>query len=125
MDMKKGRPAIITPDIGEIYGRHEPLEMDYAPKKIKLSGDGIPGESFIVKEYHLDTNHHVNNGQYVMMAMFALGIKERAKELRVEYKRQALLGNKIIPVVYRDKNMAYVSLNGEDNKAYAVVQFIF
>ena len=33
--------------------------MDYAPKKIKLSGDGIPGESFIVKEYHLDTNHHV------------------------------------------------------------------
>ena len=58
MDMKKGRPVIIKPEIGEIYGRHEPLEMDYAPKKIKLSGDGIQGESFIVKEYHLDTNHH-------------------------------------------------------------------
>lgn len=125
MDMEKGRPVIIKPGIGEVYGRHEPLEMDYAPRKIKLPCDGQEKESFIVKEYHLDTNHHVNNGQYVRMAMFALGMKEKAKELRVEYKRQALLGNKVIPVLYKDKNMAFVSLNGEDGKAYAVVQFIF
>jgi len=109
MDMEKCRPVIIKPEIVEVYGRH----------------DGQEKESFIVKEYHLDTNHHVNNGQYVRMAMLALGIREKAKELRVEYKRQALLGNKIIPVVYNGKNMAFVSLNGEDGKAYAVVQFIF
>lgn len=125
MDMEKGRPVIIKPGLGEVYGRHEPLEMDYAPRKIKLLCDGQEKESFIVKEYHLDTNHHVNNGQYVRMAMFALGMADRVKELRVEYKRQALLGNKIIPVVYKDNNMAFVSLNGEDGKAYTVVQFIF
>lgn len=125
MDMEKGRPVIIKPGLGEVYGRHEPLEMDYAPRKIKLPCDGQEKESFIVKEYHLDTNHHVNNGQYVRMAMFALGMADRVKELRVEYKRQALLGNKIIPVVYKDNNMAFVSLNGEDGKAYTVVQFIF
>ena len=124
MDMKKGRPAIITPVIGDVYGKHEPLEMDYAPRKIKLPGIGGETGGFVVKEYHLDTNHHVNNGQYVRMAMFALGLKDKVKELRVEYKRQALLGNKIIPVVYNDKGQSFVSLNGEDGKAYAIVQFI-
>lgn len=125
MDTKKGKPALIEPGLGDIYGKHKPLEMDYAPRKIKLPLDGIKKEGFIVKEYHLDTNHHVNNGQYVRMAMFALGTYDRVKELRVEYKKQALLGNHIIPVVYKDKNMAFVSLNGEDGKAYAVVQFIY
>jgi len=124
MDIKTGKPVVIKPGIGDIYGKHEPLDMDYAPRKIKLPDGGKPGERFVVKEYHLDTNHHVNNGQYVRMAMFALGMKDKVKELRVEYKRQALLGNKIIPVVYRDKDQSFVSLEGEDGKAYAVVQFI-
>lgn len=125
MDMEKGRPLVVPPEIGDVYGKHKPLEMDYAPRKIKLPDNGKECEEFIVKEYHLDTNHHVNNGQYVKMAMFALGINNRVKELRVEYKKQALLGNRIIPVVYRDNNNSYVSLNNEKGKAYAVVKFIF
>ena len=125
MDIKKGKPALIEPGLGDVYGKHKPLEMHYAPRKIKLPLNGREKEGFIVREYHLDTNHHVNNGQYVRMAMFALGTHERVKELRVEYKKQALLGNRVIPVVYKDKNMAFVSLDGEDGKAYAVVQFIY
>ncbi len=125
MDMEKGTPRIITPEIGDVYGKYEPLEMDYAPRKIKMPDNGKECEEFIVKEYHLDTNHHVNNGQYIRMAMFALGINNKVKELRVEYKKQALLGDKIIPVVYKDSNNAYVSLNNEKGKVYALVKFIF
>ncbi len=125
MDILKGRPAIITPEIGDVYGKYEPLNMDYAPRKIKLPKLGEAKTGFKVKEYHLDTNHHVNNGQYVRMAMFVLGMDRRAKEVRVEYKKQALLGDIIIPVVYNEKNQAYVALNGEDGKTYTIVQFIF
>jgi len=125
MDIEKKKPVIIPRELGDIYGKHEPLKMDYAPRKIKLPGDGRKGKEFTVMEYHLDTNHHVNNGQYVMMAMFVLGTKERAREVRVEYKRQAVLGDKIVPVVYREGNSAYVSMDSEEGKAYAVVQFIF
>lgn len=124
MDMQKGRPIIVPPEIGDIYGKYEPLKMDYAPRKIKLPACGTECEEFIVKEYHLDTNHHVNNGQYVRMAMLALGMSDRVKELRVEYKKQALLGDKIIPVVYKDNSNSYVSLNSENGKAYAVVHFM-
>lgn len=125
MDIKKGRPVLIEPELGDVYGKHERLIMDYAPRKIKLPDKGTECEGFNVKEYHLDTNHHVNNGQYVRMAMYVSGMVEKAKELRVEYKRQAVLGNRIFPVIYRQKGQTFVSLNGEDGKAYAVVQFIF
>ncbi len=124
MDMKKGRPMIVTPEIGDVYGKYEPLEMDYAPRKIKLTGEGIEHQPFEVMEYHLDTNHHVNNGQYVKMAMMCTELDKNISELRVEYKKQAVLGDIIIPVVYENENQTFVSLNGEDGKAFAVVQFI-
>ena len=69
MDLKKGRPMIVTPEIGDVYGKAEPLEMEYAPRKIKLPEGGTAQEEIVVHEYHLDTNHHVNNRQYVQMAM--------------------------------------------------------
>lgn len=125
MDLKKNRPMIITPEIGDIYGQSEPLEMDYAPRKIKLPSDGVERESIIVREYHLDTNHHVNNGQYVKMAMSALGSDSKVRELRAEYKKQAMLGDVITPVIYKNNNNKFVSLNDENGKAYAIVQFIY
>lgn len=124
MDLQKGRPMIITPEIGEIYGIYDPLPMDYASRKIKIpKEEGESCEGFIVKEYHLDTNHHVNNGQYVRMALAALAEEFTVCELRVEYRRQALLGDEIIPVIYRSNREYLVALNGSDGKPYAVVQF--
>lgn len=124
MDLKRGRPMMVTPEIGEIYGKAEPLEMDYAPRKIKLPEEGVTKEEIIVREYHLDTNHHVNNRQYVQMAMEFLGHQDKVSQLRVEYKKQAVLGDRIIPVVYQEgQKEVFVALNGEDGKPYAIVQF--
>mgnify|MGYP000357510302 CR=1 FL=1 len=47
------------------------------------------------------------------------------KELRVEYKKQALLGDVIVPVICEQENEIFVSLDDEAGKAYAVVQFKF
>ena len=77
---------------------------------------------FVVQESQLDTNHHVNNGQYVRMAMNQIELKS-VKELRVEYKKQALLGDVIVPVICEQENETFVSLDDEEGKAYAVVQF--
>jgi len=124
MDLKKNRPMIVTPEIGDVYGKAEPLEMDYAPRKIKLPQNGLEKERFVVREYHLDTNHHVNNRQYVQMAMEFLDKTAKVRELRVEYKKQAVLGDVMIPVVYSvgDKEII-VSLNAEDGKPFAIVRF--
>lgn len=124
MDLKKGRPMIVTPEIGDVYGVHEPLPMDYASRKIRIpQQDGEIQPGYMVQEYHLDTNHHVNNGQYVRMALAAVKEEITVRELRVEYRKQAMLGDEIIPVVYSMDAEYLVALNGADGKPYAVVQF--
>lgn len=122
MDLKKNRPRIVTPEIGDVYGKHKPLEMEYAPRKIKMSENVVKGREFVVQESQLDTNHHVNNGQYVRMAMNQIELP-KVSELRVEYKKQALLGDMIVPFICRQENKTFVSLDDVDGKAYAVVQF--
>ena len=122
MDLKKNRPRIVTPEIGDVYGKHKPLEMEYAPRKIKMPENVVKGREFVVQESQLDTNHHVNNGQYVRMAMNQIELP-KVSELRVEYKKQALLGDMIVPFICRQENKTFVSLDVVDGKAYAVVQF--
>lgn len=123
IDQNKGRPVIVTPEEAAVYGNAEPIPMDYASRKIAIPEGGITQKSFTVQEYHLDTNHHVNNGQYVRMASAFLPKAAVVKELRVEYKKQALLGDEVIPVVYEMPNQSLIALNGVDGKAYAVVEF--
>ena len=123
MDLKKNRPMIVTPEIGDVYGTHEPLEMDYAPRKIKVPEGGVKGRKFVVQESQLDTNHHVNNGQYVQMAADYLPEETKIHEMRAEYKRSAVLGNQICPLIGKRENTWIVSLNDENGMPYAVIEF--
>ena len=52
---------------------------------------------FPVQRVHLDTNGHVNNGQYVRMAEEFLPADDVIRELRVEYRTAAHLGDTIYP----------------------------
>ena len=105
------------------YDLGEKMEMDYAPRKIALPKERKPKESFAVQKHHLDTNHHVNNCQYIRMAADFLPEDFAVHQLRVEYKRQAVLGNVMIPEVYMEANKATVVLNAEDQEPYAEVEF--
>ena len=115
---------IVTPEIGDVYGEAEPLPMDYAPRKIKVPEGGIKQPRFTVRSFQLDTNRHMNNRQYVQLAMEFLNQEDRVKELRVEYKKQAVLGDEVYPLVCRvNEKEVVVPLNGVDGKPFAIVQF--
>ncbi len=124
IDQEKGRPIIVSQEEADLYGNAEPIEMDYAPRKISVPEGGESRDSFVVQEYHLDTNHHVNNGQYVRMASAYIPKGTHVKELRAEYKKQALLGDEVFPVVYASEEGYLVALNNSAGKAYAVIQFL-
>ena len=124
IDQKKGRPVMVTPQEAAVYGNAEPIEMDYAPRKITVPVGGEKKPSLTVQEYHLDTNHHVNNGQYVRMASSFVPRDEIVRELRVEYKKQARLGDEIVPVLFEQETGYLVALNGVDKKPYAIVEFL-
>lgn len=124
MDIKSMRPMKPNEDMTSGYVLEEKYPMDYAPRKIAVPEDGKALESFVVKPHHLDTNHHVNNGQYVRMAMDCIPGDFKIRQLRVEYKSQAVLGDEIYPVaaVGKEGKRYTVSLNKEDGTPYSIVE---
>jgi len=102
------------------------LEMDYAPRKFKIPKDGTEMEKIEVMSHHLDTNRHVNNGQYVRFACEYLPDDVMIREIRAEYRTAAKLGNIIVPRVSLTKRGCVVALGDEEgNSKYAAVEFIF
>ena len=118
-----GIPVRLTPADTDNYILSEKLEMDYAPRKIKLPDDMISQESFTVQKHHLDTNHHVNNCQYICMAEDFLPEDFKVYQMRAEYKMQAKLGDTICPKAKAETGKVIVSLDDTDGKAYAIIEF--
>lgn len=122
MDTEKMVPVKPNEKMLNGYVLEEKYPMAYAPRKITVPAEGRAEEAFTVKPHHLDTNHHVNNGQYVRMAMDYIPEGFEEKQLRVEYKIQAMLGDMIYPVVCGGDGTYVISLNNEDGKPYCIVE---
>ena len=97
--------------------------METAERKIRLPEEMDAGEPFAVQKFHIDTNHHVNNVQYIVMAQEYLPEGYQTSGLRVEYKKQAVLHDTIVPLVYAENGRVVVSLCDTEEKPYAVVEF--
>ena len=124
LDMKKGMPVRVPALISEKYTLEEPISMPIASRKITVPESGAEQESFQVGRQHLDGNHHVNNGQYIAMAMEYLPADFVIGQMRAEYKKQALLQDTIIPVVTVEEERVVVALNSSDGLSFAVVEFV-
>lgn len=125
MDTDKMTPVKSNEKMLAGYVIEEKYPMEYAPRKIAVPAGGRSEEPFTVKAHHLDTNHHVNNGQYVRMAMDYIPENTDVRQLRVEYKRQAVLGDEIYPVIAHGGEGLYViSLNQKDGKPYCIVEIM-
>ncbi len=104
----------------ERYKLEEKLDMDYADRKIKLADGGVSTAPIIVTEHQIDTNHHMNNQEYVKLALDLVEVKS-PHQIRVEYKKSALLGDTIYPRILMDGGEKTVVLADEEGKPYAVV----
>lgn len=97
LDTQSGRPVKPNDDILKAYALSPSLDMEYAPRRISVPAGLESGEPVQIKKHHLDTNHHVNNGQYVRIAMDSLNRDCKIRQLRAEYKRQVVLGDTLTP----------------------------
>lgn len=123
LDTESGTPVKVTEDMMEAFKREPKLDMEYAPRKIALPKEMEAGEPIEIHRQHLDTNHHVNNGQYIKLAMDAVELKEMVHQLRVEYKKQVLLGEVLTPYIGETEGKTVVVLRDRENKDCCVVEF--
>lgn len=124
LNSENGRPVRVDDQILELYQLEPKYDMEYADRKIALPEEMMKQKCFPVEVYHLDTNHHVNNGQYVKMAGAYLPKDFEVAQMRAEYKRSAVLGDVICPKVAAQEGKVLVSLDDETGNAFAVVEFL-
>ncbi len=121
------RPAKAPGFISDAYTTGEKLDMPYGSRKVMIpDGDLVKAtekEPVKIRRHHLDSNNHMNNGQYIKLAMSELTGGDIAS-LRIDYRHQARLDDIIYPVVYENGNEQVVALYDKDHEPYSVSQYI-
>lgn len=112
----------------ELYGVSPALELPKMQRKILIPDDAREGESVEVKSYFIDTNNHVNNGKYVMIASEYIPDDFKTVDIRAEYKKSAVLGDIIKTKVFEETipeggRRITVSMTDEEGNVYSNVQF--
>ena len=120
------------------------LEMEYKDRRIILpnerlrvlevsSDQGLAGEQssgmggetldpIKVLRADIDYNQHLNNANYIRMAMELLPEDFEVKGLRVEYRVAAKLGDWLIPIIYNIDGRIIVSLSIR-SEVCAIIEF--
>ena len=100
------------------------LDMNYKDRRIILPKEGGTVLAPIaVQRADIDYNKHVNNANYIRMAMELLPEGFEVKGLRVEYRVPARLNDQLVPTVYQQDELFIVALN-IGNDVSTIIEFI-
>ena len=122
-DTDRKRPVKVMEDEVQGYGCYPRLDMEYAERKIAMPEGGEEREPFPVRQYQIDTNGHVNNGQYIRMAQEFVPRSLKPVSLRAEYRKSAVYGDILYPVSAVTEGGCTVSLNDAEGKPYVIAEF--
>ena len=89
-DSESGKPTRIDKEESEGYGTEPPYDMDYSVSRKVDYPEGLDESgSIYVNASLLDSNKHMNNGQYIRLAVGYLPMGYDVAELRAEYRNAA------------------------------------
>ena len=124
VDTRTGRPVKVPQEFADTYGLEPQLEMECAKRKLHIPDDMEKKGEIVVPQFFIDSNHHMNNEKYVMLAQQLLPNDFEISELRVEYRKEAKLGDTVISYVKYTSKSVTVVLADTDKKPYSVVEFL-
>lgn len=124
MDLDLGRPIKPLPEDVDGYEILPAIEMEFAPRRIQVPKESAVLPTFPVRKYHIDTNDHVNNCQYVQMALEVLPESWNMRQVRVEYRQAAVYGDVILPKYATEEGRIVVELCNMEEKPFAVIELL-
>lgn len=126
MDVVNMRPMKPSDNDIEGYDLELALSMDYAPRKIKISGESgeikESMEPISVKRSFIDSNHHVNNGRYVTEAIEYVDDVTKIRSIRVDYRKAAALGDVLYPVLFDRESVKQIVFKDGEGQPYVIVE---
>jgi acyl-ACP thioesterase len=133
MDTERMRPARVDGHVQKTYedDYKEELAGDWGERKIKPVPESDIArqwseEPLTVEGYQIDTNHHMNNSRYIQLAQTYIPDDFSVKKLRVEYRKAAMLGDTLYPVITEERGGERITVELKDGAegVYAIIQFI-
>ena len=129
MDWSNMLPSRATSEMIQGYELGSRLDMTYGSRKIALPDtsevDITKPDPVRISRHNLDSNGHVNNGQYVKIAYGYTKEDRDISHMRVEYRKQAHLGDMIYPVVYSGNDTVTVSLEDGAGEPYCIMELTY
>ncbi len=123
MDLKTGKPVRLPEAMVTAYQLDPQIAGQWHLKRKIFLDDGVLADSFTVSNMHLDTNHHMNNVNYIMAAAACLRAAKNPSQIFVSFKKAAMLGDTIHCYLNEQPKNATVALRDNDEEDFCVVQF--
>ena len=124
VDLGTGKLARIADDAIASLTLDPKQEMNYRGRRIILpKQEGNLMESVMVMRADIDYNRHMNNANYVRIAMELLPEGFEVRDMRVEYRIAAKLGDMLTPTLYPIDGGYIVALD-IDGQPSAIIEFL-
>lgn len=120
----EGKTTVKIPEeLSGAYTVLPKLDEEFDIKRISIPENSVSEEEFSIGYQNLDTNGHVNNGEYIRLALGYVPKEAVIKGIKVEYRNQAFLGDRIIPKKAISDKDCIISFMNEEDIPYAVLDF--
>jgi len=124
VDLATGKLARLSEDAIASLTLEPKQEMNYRGRRIILpKNEGTKLEPVRVLRADIDYNRHMNNANYVRIAMELLPEDFEVSDMRVEYRIAAKLGDLLTPTLYPIDGGYIVSLAIDDQPS-AIIEFL-
>ena len=124
VDLATGKLARLSEDAIASLTLEAKQEMNYRGRRIILpKQEGTVLEPVTVMRADIDYNRHMNNANYVRIAMELLPEGFEVHDMRVEYRIAAKQGDLLTPTLYPIDGGYIVSL-AIDNQPSAIIEFL-
>lgn len=124
LDIVARKPVMDRVDILEKYELED--KLDYGDKKRKLKVPTRYEEKAPVEvlPFFIDSNGHMNNEKYVLVGDDYIPENFCVGELKIEYRKEAMLGDFLYPRVTYNENEIDVVFAAEDGNVYAILKYL-
>ena len=124
VDLATGKLARLSDEAIASLTLEPKQEMNYRGRRIILpKQDGTVLEPVQVMRADIDYNRHMNNANYVRVAMELLPEGFEVRDMRVEYRIAAKQGDRLTPTLYPIDGGHIVSLD-IDSQPSAIIEFL-
>lgn len=123
MDLETLKPARLPEQMMLAYTKQPRLPGEWNLRKHSADWDMEFHYDFKVQRLHLDTNHHMNNEWYIEAARECLPHDFEIREIYVEYKKSAMLGDLVRCFAGGRDDLVQTVLCDRDDQTLALVEF--